>query len=247
MKIRGISMINDLALAASQDIKTETRRLCHDNGENLVGYKYVSDATTWPEAWKGLRSQPYTGWVAEFDNLAIAMPRSCPYGEEGDILYVKEQHVMYGRWKRNGITRTGRPRWKFVQDKSFQEVRYMDGLPDKVEKNSFKGTGWFKRLARYMPRKAARTWLQITEVTAQRLHAITEADAKAEGAPCGILINQPHWKHGGEYYLSANGHGTFRDGFKFLWLEINGRESWEGNPWVWVIRFKQIAAPEQTN
>ena len=46
------------------------------------------------------------------------------------------------------------------------------------------GTPWKPNVipARYMPRSAARTFIEITDVRCERIQDITESDAKAEGA-----------------------------------------------------------------
>lgn len=76
----------------------------------------------------------------------------------------------------------------------------------------------------FMPREACRIRLEITDITIERLNDITEKDAEAEGAPaieCGPV-------------------GCCYCGFIELWRTINGKDSWELNPWVWVISFKII-------
>jgi hypothetical protein len=39
-------------------------------------------------------------------------------------------------------------------------------------------------------------------------------------------------------------NGIAQSEFHDLWTIINGTESWEVNPFVWVIEFKQIEKPE---
>ena len=34
------------------------------------------------------------------------------------------------------------------------------------------------------------------------------------------------------------------ESFKTLWQSINGSESWNNNPFVWVIEFKRVEKPE---
>lgn len=34
-----------------------------------------------------------------------------------------------------------------------------------------------------------------------------------------------------------------RPSFMTLWQSINGPESWDANPWVWVIEFKHLDTP----
>lgn len=75
----------------------------------------------------------------------------------------------------------------------------------------------------HMPRVASRITLLITGIRVERLHDITEADAVAEGC-----------QSGGDWGCAP----TIQ--FEKLWESINGRESWDENPWVWVIEFKKL-------
>lgn len=65
----------------------------------------------------------------------------------------------------------------------------------------------------HMPRKDSRLTLEIKDIRVERLQDCSEADATAEGSEPG----RPY--------------GT-------IWKQINGEESWNSNPWVWVIEFK---------
>lgn len=78
----------------------------------------------------------------------------------------------------------------------------------------------------FMPKAACRIFLEITNIKVERLKDISEADAKAEGVSVAECCHA--------YY----------HGFSILWQKINGKESWEANPFVWVVGFKQIKKPE---
>ena len=81
----------------------------------------------------------------------------------------------------------------------------------------------------HMPKEAARIFLRVTGVRAERLQEITEADAKAEGVT--VVTNNSGMMH--------------RVNFKALWdstikkADI-GSYSWAANPWVWVIEFERV-------
>lgn len=88
----------------------------------------------------------------------------------------------------------------------------------------------------YMPRAASRITLEITAIRVERLQDISEADAAAEGIKMyrfgeakmfSVADDAPSWVDP----ISA---------FSHLWVSLNGSESWESNPWVWVIEFKKI-------
>lgn len=97
---------------------------------------------------------------------------------------------------------------------------------------------WTKsRPSIFMPRWASRITLEVTEVRVQRLHDISEDDAKAEGVERlqHVADDQP---------LLSGGTAGDRPhvlAFSVLWDDINGeRASWASNPWVWCVSFRRL-------
>lgn len=71
---------------------------------------------------------------------------------------------------------------------------------------------------------------------------ISEEDARAEGV---MFFDKK--LVGGElrtFYKDYQHNDGFTyssiESFKTLWTSINGSESWNNNPWVWVIMFKKL-------
>ena len=96
------------------------------------------------------------------------------------------------------------------------------------------------RTARFMPKKYARLWLEVTAVKAERLQEISEADAKAEGAGPGYVLASPTIFHKGRPKYTETPK-DYREGFHRLWDSINGKtHPWDSNPWVWAYTFKRI-------
>lgn len=69
----------------------------------------------------------------------------------------------------------------------------------------------------FMPKHICRLRLKVTKVGIERLQHISSYDAVREG------ITDP---------------SNPVESFKALWYSINGKESWDENPWVWVYDFK---------
>ena len=90
------------------------------------------------------------------------------------------------------------------------------------------------RHGRYMPRWASRLTLLVTNVRVQRLHDISEADARAEG-----LQRRMDWlpQYRGSDDLPWCSEFP-RDAFRYLWDSINGPDAWDANPWVAAISFE---------
>lgn len=88
----------------------------------------------------------------------------------------------------------------------------------------------------HMPRWASRILLEITDVRVERLNAISEEDARAEGIIDGGCLNCGEPEPCG----CANPDPDATDAFAYLWQSIYGQESWTANPWVWVIEFERV-------
>ncbi|TGK79232.1 hypothetical protein EHQ23_19450 [Leptospira bourretii] len=87
----------------------------------------------------------------------------------------------------------------------------------------------------FMPRSASRISLRIANIRVERLNDITEEDAKREGVLLHRSIdpNDPNLTH------------KWRFPFCILWESINGKGSWDQNPWVWVISFEVVPGPHE--
>ncbi|HCC2915194.1 TPA: morphogenetic protein [Klebsiella pneumoniae] len=83
--------------------------------------------------------------------------------------------------------------------------------------------GW--RPSIHMPRWASRILLEITDVRVERLQSITLGDICKE-VGCGLYDFRP----------ATHGFQVWEE----LWKSIYGAESWNTNPWVWVIEFKRV-------
>ena len=112
-----------------------------------------------------------------------------------------------------------------------------------------------------MPRRASRIGLRIREIALERVQAITEADAIAEGiervwvlvgANCNGGIHQEEYAW--RYYIpgwDVDGPDDCFDcpiaAYEALWRSLHTRpgERWDDNPWVWVYRFEDITEEDR--
>lgn len=166
----------------------------------------------------------------------------CPYGQPGDRLAVRETFYAWGRWETRYSAKKGRDEWHFV-DMTLECGRSYaydtdEDTPMIVTRRSTVVPLWWRRPAIFMPRAASRITLEITSVRVERLQDISEADAMAEGTtpipdPCDhVRLACAD--------IGCSGPQPYRVGFRSLWQDINGPESWAANPWVWVIEFRRL-------
>ena len=101
------------------------------------------------------------------------------------------------------------------------------------------GLKWTSPL--FMPKDVARIHLEVVDSRHERLQAITEEDAKAEGvrAPGDWMSTEIRRS----YDLIMDG-SHYRTGFRLLWDNINGTKKrnmpWSKNPWLWRVVMKRI-------
>lgn len=158
----------------------------------------------------------------------------CPYGKVGDRLWVKET------WQHEGDPHSFQAR-----NIVFYRADYLDDPHGPDGENSSDGRYRFWRPSIHMPRAASRITLEITDVRVERLQAISEADAIAEGIE--RHAKEPTlWKRGPLSTDQNNIDCTAfpRLAYRSIWESINGPGSWESNPFVWAISFNRIKEPK---
>lgn len=157
----------------------------------------------------------------------------CRYGVPGDRLWVRETFATIAHGPGLGV------RIRYDATPEREDHRVIDPAPDREDR--WRPLDWKRRPGIHMPRWASRITLEVTGVRVERLHEITEADARAEG----VEREEYDWGHGWAGALTGDGVSRVpmdcaRSAFMDLWGEINGRASWDANPFVWVVSFKRV-------
>lgn len=180
-----------------------------------------------------------------FFNKSGFSERMKPQYQVGDQIWIKEEYYASGYWVTTGEkTKTGKPEKMFVDNTLNvidQTYFYFDNKPDsfRIDRNTVRGS-WFKRSSLFMPKKAARIWLECTGVRCERLFDISEQDAIAEGVES---IEHPDFVKYKQYEENTFHLKYPHHSFLSLWRKINGPESCTSNPWVFVYEFKRIEKP----
>lgn len=171
------------------------------------------------------------------ENSPILFER-CPYGQVGDQLWVRETFSPI--YPQDPTYNNGEP----IEYDYAATYKHGDRLGDTLGLKK----AWKPSI--HMPRKASRIQLEITNIRVERLQDISETDARHEGIK-GISKDGNLIKYGipdKDGYPGTDNTGwpwdewciNPIDAYKKLWQSINGAESWQANPWVWVVEFKVI-------
>ncbi len=211
MKERPILFSGPMVRAILEGRKTMTRR--------VVKLRHGADVVVVNgQVWKPARVD-YAGYV------------DCPYGQVGDRLWVREAfsgpHCMDAS---DGCKAVPPSKWG-----DCSRIWYW------ADGNMTEGDWTRPRPSIHMPRWASRILLEIVAVRVERLQDISEADAQAEGVE--RVVAGVGWRR----YCDPDSEevgvppcGDARRSFRSLWKFINGDESWNANPWVWVVEFKRV-------
>lgn len=150
--------------------------------------------------------------------------------QPGDILYVRET------WKQA----TGGTAGPGLYDKYLykaDEPQDTSGLM--VEER------WHPSI--HMPKNAARIFLYVTDVRAEKLHEMSDAQALqegCEGVPCDCL-KIGRGPHGCTDCMNTGWQEPPLLDFMYVWDSTIKKKDlpkygWDANPWVWVIEFERI-------
>jgi hypothetical protein len=158
------------------------------------------------------------------DWITADVPRLCPYGQPGDRLWVREtwRHTAGSLDEARALTEdiaSGTAvDWRATYiERCIKELGF--SREEAEQADSFET--W--RPSIHMPRWASRILLEVVSVRVERLQSCSDSDARAEG----IVAS--------EFDPSSP---VFR--YACLWDDINGRGSWNANPWVWVVEFRRV-------
>lgn len=150
--------------------------------------------------------------MPEESELGVIVHAACPYGQPGDRLWVRETWAEV-----TGPSRDEDPA-------EFQRLRL--GMAYRADWHAAAPFPW--RPSIFMRRWMSRITLEVTDVRVERLLDISAADCRAEGHPQRPGCSQ-----------EAQDDAA-RDWYMDLWISINGKGSWNANPFVWVVTFKHL-------
>jgi hypothetical protein len=148
---------------------------------------------------------------------------ACPYGQPGDRLWVRET------WAEPTSLDPG-PTFYWADYPECVPAQFSNVPPASAIK-------WKPSI--HMRRDQSRITLENAGVRLERLMGISEADADAEGVvSCdGLLDETEICRFASAMRLSPE---ECKPWYAALWESINGRGSWDANPWVWVVEFKRV-------
>lgn len=153
-------------------------------------------------------------------NVYYAKP---PY-KVGDILYVRETWKKYKK--------------RIGEGDSCRLVEFYGYKADEDKQDNpseFYESKWKPSI--HMPKEAARIFLKVTSVRAERLKDITDEGCYQEGISSTSFYDEAE-------HIQIAGIGLNdsleRAAFSLLWNSTvkEDKYSWEANPWVWVIEFE---------
>lgn len=219
IKERPILFNSEMVRAILEGRKTMIRHVVKNAPTTKINHRLITceNGWNWQVDEEGIQSTLHR----DFNSLI-----QCPYGKVGDRLWGRESFYVWGYWKTRYNLKKRRDEWNFVDltIKCGEKYHFADNTPKIVLSRKDSRVGWWKRPSIHMPRWASRINLEITAIRIERLNEITRGDSMLEGCPFQNIAKETdplQW---------------FRD----LWQSINGEESWNTNPWVWVVEFRRV-------
>lgn len=202
----------------------ELAPLSHDPPRSVFGGEAICDGILW-----------YTPIVVGAGRKGEGSPLVCPYGSVGDRLWVRESFTTWDDGMGLAVLfKSDRSAWHDPRpDADYPQEVWIRCDYNPLDHDLLNPV-WKPSI--HMPRWASRITLEITEVRVERLHDITEEDARAEGFP--LTWQGEHYDPPTPEQDSWQSYG--KASFFLLWSKINGPESYDANPWVWVVSFKVI-------
>lgn len=192
--------------------KTETRRTrgLDKINENPNEWRLMTHSKPFdikPDEYFFVKNEPYAEVLIK-----------CPYGKVGDELWVKEAYAEFCLFGRD------------IENESMEVINRIYNYRADVGSEGMANdiiNGWKSPL--FMRKSASRIKLEITGLSIERLHQITEEGAIREGVA----------RNGSNFWNNYKDHHTpcasARNSYFSLWATMH--TSFDKNPFVWVIQF----------
>ena len=236
--IKPILFNSEMVKAIMDGRKTVTRRIVKKRYEN-TNIELLRDIGTLIErqndtpAPEKFTDEDGVAWYKH--TVAVCSECNPPY-QTGDVMYVRETSCQ----SHDG--------YHYRADGEDICVSNLSGGKDYISKSD--GLRWHPSI--HMPREAARIFLKVKSVQAERLNEITVEDALSEGVARHGLYNEQCYAGGcynGDFETSCKVCEVPTNGFETLWNSTIkpadlDRYGWSANPWVWVISFERTEKPE---
>lgn len=142
----------------------------------------------------------------------LAARKVKPRYRKGDLLYVRETFYF-----ETFYCEPGEGTWAYKADNEDYPV-----IPGK----------W--RPSIHMPKEAARIFLRVADVRAERLQKMRSCDAWKEGTRCNCMSPVPDCAGNKDAFIKI-----WNSTIKPADLPLYG---WDANPWVWVYEFERVEA-----
>ncbi len=205
MTERGMIFNAEMVRAILAGRKTQTRRIMKVQPEsNQLGLLLITDSTKHSDIGKYHWAESNATGNHVRSKLFL-----CPFGAVGDRIWVRE-----GFFPAPLEMQSEPPR------KTMWNIAYRDGMqmeklaPAEYNPTIYNYERWTPSI--HMPRWASRILLEITDVRVERLNAISEEDARAEGIIDGGCLNCGEPEPCG----CANPEPDATDAFAYLWQSI---------------------------
>lgn len=205
-----------MVMAILDGHKTQTRRVVKDIPMDLHYGKPIMDYGLSGIA--GLDNNVLRYTIQDSIDSCNEFKTYCPYGKIGDRLWVRETFAESDRPDGTPVIV-----YKTGENIPVCRVKDKDSLIKEWESTENVYVEKWKPSI-HMPRWASRINLEITNIRVERLKDISKDDVVAEGCFDDYPAN------------TQSAINCYRD----LWQSLNGIDSWDLNPWVWIIEFRRV-------
>lgn len=255
MAVKPILFNTEMVQAILEGRKTQTRRIVKGiEGIHPYRAEPTENAYDTLAEWDFLCGENLNGGYYDFCQAAKA-----PYAV-GDVLWVRETWA-HGYVERSDVEGSNEVWFESSPVGCNGYIGALSQFFYRGDKKNYSeiDVKWHPSI--HMPKKAARIFLKVIDIRAEKLNDISNAEALAEGVPRDYPMNPvycPMCKGTGlvgthhpdtlghmDVDCSACAKPTVR--FSNLWdstVTNYLRFGWRSNPWIWVIEFERCKTPE---